>query len=46
MKLESGGPDVLLDFFRQEGMALYITIYNSTMQIIQLCIDCFQRFWV
>ena len=46
MKSESGGPDALLDFFRQEGVPLSIVRDNSKMQASQAWTDYCRRFWV
>lgn len=46
MKKESQGPEMLLDFFRQEGVPLSITRDNSKMQSGKLWTEYSRRYWV
>jgi len=46
MKRQSDGPDILLDFFRQEGVPLSITRDNAKMQTGQLWKEYCRRYWV
>jgi hypothetical protein len=46
MVRESNGPEVLLDFFRQEGVPISLTRDNSKMQASQIWTEYCRRYWV